>query len=117
MGVGAEYRQIPILEWFSELSKYRFMINVFGSGIQTPKTVEALLVCTVPILPRMGFSLWDELAELGFPVVAVDDFREVTPQNVAGWWGALSPRLESFRDNCITNDGFWRMVTGEVPCI
>merc|ERR1711920_72966 len=112
LAVGAEYRQIPHEEWLFELGKYRFMLNVHGSGLQTPKTIEALLLCTIPIVLRMGFPLWDELVELGLPLVPVESFAEVTPESVARWWDALSPRLESFRDNCITNDGFWRMITG-----
>merc|ERR1712073_89903 len=77
LAVGAEYRQIVKYEWIIELSKYKFIITVLGVGLQTAKTTEGLLVCTIPILPRLGFTLWDELIELGFPLVAVDDFAEV----------------------------------------
>merc|ERR1712079_236824 len=49
LAVGAEYRQIVKYEWIIELSKYKFIITVLGVGLQTAKTTEGLLVCTIPI--------------------------------------------------------------------
>jgi len=68
-------------------------------------------------IDQVGSNLWHQLQDLGFPLVIVTTFDEVTPENVARWWSTLSPRLESFSRNCISDDGFWRMVTGEVPCL
>ena len=41
-------------------------------SVQTPKTVEALLVLTVPIVERGPWPAHDDLIELGFPIVVVD---------------------------------------------
>jgi len=84
-----------------------------GSAIQTSKTIEALIVLTVPIIQRMGYSLHDELVTLGFPVVIIEGWPEITADAVERWWQALSPRLEGFRRNCLSVDGFWRIFTGQ----
>merc|ERR1712203_909430 len=47
--LGLDYRVIPMLDWWTELPKYRFLLSPMGSAIQTAKTIEALLVGTVPI--------------------------------------------------------------------
>jgi len=112
--VGAELRQLGPLEWWRELARYRFLLAPIGSGIQTAKPVEALMVLTVPIVQRMAFAAYDELLRMGFPMVVVEGWTEVTPNRTAEWWRRLSPRLESFRRNCLTVDGYWRMYTGSV---
>lgn len=111
--VGVELRTIPVEEWYDELAKYRFLISPMGSAIQTSKTIEALIVLTVPIIQRMGYSLHDELVTLGFPVVIIEGWPEITADAVERWWQALSPRLEGFRRNCLSVDGFWRIFTGQ----
>mmetsp|Transcript_15333 Transcript_15333/g.43881 ORF Transcript_15333/g.43881 Transcript_15333/m.43881 type:complete len:436 (+) Transcript_15333:82-1389(+) len=112
--VGAEFRQLNVSDYWYELPKYKFLLSPMGSNIQTAKTVEALLVLTVPIVQHMGFTLHAELVELGFPIVVVERWYEITPANISKWWEALSPRLESFRRNCLTIDGFWSIYTGRV---
>jgi len=103
--------------WWAELSKFRFLLSPQGDEIQTPKVVEALLVLTIPITQRGPYRVANDLLRLGFPVVAVDEWDEVTRGSLARWWSELSPRLLSFRANCLTTDGFWRMITGAVePC-
>mmetsp|Transcript_23241 Transcript_23241/g.72377 ORF Transcript_23241/g.72377 Transcript_23241/m.72377 type:complete len:468 (-) Transcript_23241:60-1463(-) len=109
--VGVEFRGIPIAEWWRELARYRFLVSPLGSAIQTSKAVEALVVLTVPIIERTIFRLYDELVELGFPMVVVGNWSEVTPEATARWWAQLAPKLERFRRNCLTVEGYWRMFT------
>jgi len=113
---GVEARRLGPLEWWGELSRYRFLLAPMGSGIQSAKPVEALMVLTVPIVQRIGFSAYDELAALGFPVVVVEGWVEVTRNSTAEWWRRLSPRLESFRRNCLSVEGYWRLYTGAERC-
>merc|ERR1719433_740813 len=115
--VGVEYASIMWHLWYIGLSEYKFMINVIGAGLQTGSTFEALMVCTIPIIIRMDLPIWDQFLELGFPIVAVHSFDEITPRSVARWWDALSPRLHSFRINCLTEDGWWQMAIGDIPCL
>merc|ERR1712110_942848 len=76
-----EFRVIPVANWWFELAKYRFMISPIGAAIQSAKTFEALFVCTVPIIVRMTFVLFDDLVAMGFPIVVLDSIQEVTLEN------------------------------------
>mmetsp|Transcript_38376 Transcript_38376/g.119797 ORF Transcript_38376/g.119797 Transcript_38376/m.119797 type:complete len:146 (-) Transcript_38376:40-477(-) len=112
---GVERQSFSGLRWWSELANYRFLTSPPGSGIQTAKNIEALLVLTVPIVRRPeGLVTYDDLLDLGFPLVLVSRWKEVTRNSTAAWWAALSPRLESFRRNCLTTEGFWRIYVGDV---
>jgi len=111
---GVDLRILNTTEWWQELPKYRFLMNPLGSAIQTAKTIEALLVLTVPIIK---VTVWDaprELKAMGFPLVLINEWNEVTAEAADRWWRELSPRLESFRRNCLTVDGYWRMFIGAV---
>jgi len=55
---------------------------------------------------------FDELKAMGWPIVVVDSWREITREKLDAWWGELSPRLLSFRQNCLTTEGFWRIISG-----
>jgi len=114
LAAGVEYRSLGLQEWWRELPKYKFLLSPLGSGIQAAKNIEALLVLTVPVIQRMGFGTFDELVRLGFPMVVVRGWVEVTPENTSRWWAQLSPRLERFRSNCLSVEGYWRMYTGQV---
>jgi len=111
---GVEWRSLPVPEWWAELPKYRFLLNPMGSAIQTAKTFEALLALTVPIIVHTGYAAFFHLTKLGFPLVLIDAWIEVTPESTERWWKTLSPRLEGFRENCLTVDGYWKMITGQV---
>merc|ERR1712216_543115 len=50
--LGVHFRTIAPNEWWSELAKYKFMMSPHGLAIQSPKTTEALLVLTIPIVVR-----------------------------------------------------------------
>lgn len=111
---GVEFRLVPSADWYSELANYRFLLSPIGSAIQTSKTVEALMVLTVPVIQRMGYDAHDELVRMGFPLVIVEGWPEITTESLEQWWQALGPRLESFRRNCLTVDGFWHIFTGQL---
>mmetsp|Transcript_103712 Transcript_103712/g.334351 ORF Transcript_103712/g.334351 Transcript_103712/m.334351 type:complete len:161 (-) Transcript_103712:73-555(-) len=111
---GVEVRDVARESWFLELAKYRFLLSPLGDGIQSTKTVEALLVLTVPIVQRGIYATHDDLVRLGFPIVVVDEWSEVSPGSLKGWWQALAPRLEGFRRRCLSTEGYWRLITGEI---
>eukprot|EP00747_Dinoflagellata_sp_TGD_P067790 gnl/TRDRNA2_/TRDRNA2_155444_c0_seq2.p1 gnl/TRDRNA2_/TRDRNA2_155444_c0~~gnl/TRDRNA2_/TRDRNA2_155444_c0_seq2.p1 ORF type:complete len:198 (+),score=11.53 gnl/TRDRNA2_/TRDRNA2_155444_c0_seq2:143-736(+) len=117
--VGVHFRTVAVDEWWSELAKYKFMMSPYGVGIQSAKTVEALLVLTIPIVVRISPSgvgtpgLFDHLLELGFPIVVVDKWVNISSSRLHNWWATVSPRMLSFRRNCLTADGFWHMLTAQ----
>merc|ERR1740121_446282 len=105
-------RSIPPADWFKELAKYRFLLSPLGDGIQSSKTIEALLVLTIPIVQRGPYTAHERLVRMGFPIVIVASWEEITPAFLDHWWRELSPRLARFRHNCVTTEGYWRMITG-----
>jgi hypothetical protein len=82
-------------EYFSALAQHRFLLAPMGRGVQSPKFVEAVLLMTIPITKRYG--AFEDLQAYGMPIVLVDSWGEVTPQNLDRWWAELSPRLEAAR--------------------
>jgi len=111
-----DFRSIDPASWYSELSTYRFVIAPLGTGIQSHKQLEALLVLTVPIVQRGSFPVFDDLVKLGFPLVVIDDWAEITPSNLSRWWDELSPQLARFRHSCLTAEAYWGLVNGERHC-
>ncbi|CAK0866761.1 unnamed protein product [Prorocentrum cordatum] len=100
-------------DWWAEVARHRFLMAPNGCGVQTPKQLEALLVLTIPIARRGPYPAFDDLVRYGFPLVVVDEWDDLTPERLSSWWEEMSPRLPSFRDNCLTSDGYWRLFTGE----
>jgi len=112
---GVDFLSLNVQAWWQELPKYRFLVNPMGSALQTAKTYEALLCLTVPIIVPVGYAIFDELIDLGFPLILIEAWENITLSNLKRWWAKMSPRLESFRSNCLTVDGYWGMYTGSIP--
>eukprot|EP00929_Paragymnodinium_shiwhaense_P094155 TRINITY_DN54583_c0_g1_i1.p1 TRINITY_DN54583_c0_g1~~TRINITY_DN54583_c0_g1_i1.p1 ORF type:complete len:419 (+),score=43.97 TRINITY_DN54583_c0_g1_i1:302-1558(+) len=111
--LGVDVRSVKPADWWEELASYRFVVSPFGDGIQAARTIEALFVLTIPIVQRGKFPVHDDLVKLGFPLVVVDDWSEITTPKLHEWWYNLAPRLEAFRRDCLSADGYWRLVTSD----
>lgn len=111
---GVHVRHFKWDAYWRELCRYRFMISPLGDEIQSPKTVEALLVLTVPIVHRGPSPIAQDLRRMGFPLVIVNEWDEITRFKTDVWWYELSPRLASFRDNCLTADSYWQLIVGNI---
>lgn len=110
--IGVEVKSVRPQQWWAELAQYRFLLSPLGTSIYSPKTVEALLVLTVPIVQRGPFPVHDELVSYGFPLVVVSSWEEITTTRLEDWWRERSPRLAAFRRNCLTAEAYWRLLTG-----
>jgi len=110
---GVELRSIAHKAYWETLSQYRFSLCPMGSGIQSNKMFEALLVLTVPIVRRVEpyAAAYDDLVRMGFPIVVVAEWSEITAERLDAWWAAVAPRLPRFRSRCLTAEGFWRLFT------
>merc|ERR1719277_756398 len=73
--------------------------------------VDFRAVSTVPVVKRGPYRSLDDLKGLGFPIVLVDYWVEITPDSLDAWWREMSPGLRGFRDRCLTSDGFWWLMT------
>jgi len=112
--MGVELRgAIAPLHYLETLSLYRFVLSPWGSGIQSARMFEALLVFTVPIVRRIGqISVYDDLISYGFPILVVNAWSNLTAQRLSEYWDAVAPNLPRIRQRCLTADGFWRIFTG-----
>lgn len=109
--VAADFRRVPRADWWRELSKYKFLLSPIGTAIQCSRLPEALLMLTVPIIKRGRYRTHDDLACLGFPIVVVEYWQDITPESLEGWWRKFSPSLKDFRKNCLTTTGYWMLLT------
>lgn len=73
----------------------------------------ALLVLTVPIVMRNPAT--KDLQRYGFPIVVIGSMEEISASSLPAWWSQMAPRLTSFRDNCATAEGYWKMLQMELP--
>ena len=74
---------IPFDEYWQQLAKYKFLLAPRGQGVQSPKLAEAWMVKTVPIAIRN--PCFSDLKELGYPLILVDEWAEVTAQKLLAW--------------------------------
>lgn len=107
-----DYRVVPASQWWHELSTYRFLLAPHGLAVQTSKTIGALMVLTVPIVQKANAH--EDLQKMGFPILMVDAWDNITSELLRVAWNILSPRLQSFRAKCLTAESYWRFYTGEL---
>ena len=99
---------IPMQNWHEELAKYRFYIVPDGNGVCSPKWAESLILQTIPIVPPLEY--YKLLKEEGYPIVVVDSWDDITPQNMNLWWDELSSSLEA-ASWLHTTDCWWTYVS------
>lgn len=91
------------IELWREKTRYAFVVSPHGNGLDCHRTWESLVLGNIPIVKRSSI---DPLYE-GLPVVIVDDWREITPQNLQRW---LATHAGSFSrpevQHRLTND-YW----------
>ena len=96
-------------KYWLELAKYQFLLAPKGKGIQAPKLAEAWMVKTVPIVIRN--PCFADLRAMGFPLVLVNNWKEVTPEALSGWLefrGSINWQRVRYQ---LTNDYLKTLVT------
>jgi hypothetical protein len=74
---------IPFSQYWQQLAKYKFLLAPRGQGVQAPKLAEAWMVKTVPIATKNPCFI--DLKDLGYPLILIDDWTEVTAENLDVW--------------------------------
>lgn len=74
---------IPIDQYWQQLATYRFILAPRGQGVQAPKLAEAWMVKTIPIATRN--PAFSDLKKMGYPLILLDDWAEVTSNNLESW--------------------------------
>ncbi len=85
-----EPRQIPRNEVWRRHADYSFEISPHGNGLDCHRTWEAILLGTIPIVKTSSLdSLYD-----GLPVVIVENWLDVTEDNLRKWRTGLAPLFD-----------------------
>ena len=74
-------RKVRRLDLWREKTRYAFVVSPHGNGLDCHRTWESLVLGNIVIVKR---SSLDPLYE-GLPVVILEDWREITPENLARW--------------------------------
>jgi len=74
-------RKVPRTELWREKTRYAFVVSPHGNGLDCHRTWESLVLGNIVIVKR---SSLDPLYQ-GLPVVIVDDWREITRENLRRW--------------------------------
>lgn len=82
-------------EYWAVLVTKRFVLCPTGGAIQSPKVAEAILARTIPITYQE--TAYQKLAALGYPIVNVNSWMEITVAKLDQWWEELSPILDAAR--------------------
>ena len=84
-------RKVARLELWREKTRYAFVVSPHGNGLDCHRTWESLVLGNIVIVKR---SSLDPLYE-GLPVVIVEDWSEISRENLRRWHAQYSP---AFRD-------------------
>eukprot|EP00415_Alexandrium_ostenfeldii_P002257 UN2257 len=101
---------VDITDYWEALSEHRFLLAPSGSGVQSPKVAEALMVLTIPIVDWS--PAWEDMVNDGWPMVLVDDWNEITPAKLVQWYAELSPKLHAFRLRLTASGAFRDIMKG-----
>lgn len=74
-------KKVRRIDLWREKTRYAFVVSPHGNGLDCHRTWESLVLGNIPIVKR---SSLDPLYE-GLPVVILDDWREITPENLKRW--------------------------------
>ncbi len=94
-------RKAPEVIW-EQHKNFSFTLSPRGNGLDCHRTWEALILHTIPIAKR---STLDQLYE-GFPVVLVNSWEEVTPENLMHWKQQFVPWFKRGLYHKITKE-YW----------
>jgi hypothetical protein len=75
----------PPIEYFQNLSKYKFFASPLGNGIQTPKICESIMCETVPVVT--SHVAHRELRDIhGLPLLIIDKWEDLTEDFLYNEW-------------------------------
>jgi hypothetical protein len=74
-------KKVKRIDLWREKTRYAFVVSPHGNGLDCHRTWESLVLGNIVIVKR---SSLDSLYE-GLPVVIVDDWAEIQPENLKKW--------------------------------
>ena len=92
-------------KYFENLSTHKYMLCPLGNGMQSPKIIEAILNCCVPIMTDNVTSR--SLKTKGFPILIVNDWSEITEKKLNENYNQLENEIIIFREKIKDLDKWW----------
>ncbi len=92
-------------KYFENLSLHKYMICPLGNGQQSPKIIEAILNCCVPIMTSSVTSKC--LKNKGFPILIVNNWFEITEKKLNEEYVRFETEIIKFRDMIKDLDRWW----------
>lgn len=87
-------------EMWRQRGRYAFVVSPHGNGLDCHRTWEALALGHIVLVPRSPLErMFDGLA-----VVSLDDWNEITPENLSCWLDRYSPLT---RSNDVLTSSWW----------
>ena len=84
-------QKLKRIELWREKTRYAFVVSPHGNGLDCHRTWESLVLGNIVIVKRSSIdALYD-----GLPVVIVDDWREITAENLKSWHGQHASAFRS----------------------
>ena len=85
--VSFQAQKLKRIELCREKTRYAFVVSPHGNGLDCHRTWESLVLGNIVIVKRSSI---DALYE-GLPVVIVEDWREISPENLKRWHAEHAP--------------------------
>ena len=92
-------------KYFENLSTHKYMLCPLGNGMQSPKIIEAILNCCIPIMTDNATSR--SLKTKGFPILIVNEWFEITEKKLNENYDQFENEIVEFRDKIKDLNKWW----------
>eukprot|EP00730_Choanoeca_flexa_P009151 TRINITY_DN12599_c1_g17_i1.p2 TRINITY_DN12599_c1_g17~~TRINITY_DN12599_c1_g17_i1.p2 ORF type:complete len:343 (+),score=52.17 TRINITY_DN12599_c1_g17_i1:2970-3998(+) len=89
----------PVTVIWNATATASFVLAPMGHGLDAHRNWEALALGAIPLMLEMGPTMHTLYKDVGFPVVIVDSYKEVTFENLVKWHHELLPSILALREN------------------
>ncbi len=92
-------------KYFENLSTHKYMLCPLGNGMQSPKIIEAILNCCIPIMTDNITSR--SLKKKGFPILIFNEWSEISEKKLNENYDQLENEIKKFRDKIKDLNKWW----------
>ena len=92
-------------KYFENLSTHKYMLCPLGNGMQSPKIIEAILNCCIPVMTDNITSR--NLIKKGFPILIVNEWTEITEKKLNENYNRFETEIRVFKEKVKDLDKWW----------
>lgn len=97
-----KFAAVPTWAMWEGFASHAFVLSPFGNGMDCFRTYEILLLGAIAVIPSGDSEgrRWPAARETyeGLPVIVVDDWAEVKPENMRKWAAELGPLVKDRKE-------------------